>query len=334
MKLGDHKNRAFWVARDVSNAPLKDVVQRLTEAELGSKQNADSEAVSFYLLNHYLGTLKTELGLDGTLSTEDADFMDKYFSWNNEIAVRMFYYVLMICTRECRHIHYLDNHDKKLKELGGQNLVNFMELIHDTGSNNAANYLKTDAPKMDLGRYTEALEYLFFHGNFSGGYGGHKWGEVAKVLRQFVYGEFSAELFVDLSFALCHNNGPIFNKGMYYTGYSSGFIKILDIQRAGQIPMIFKSGFMLEGDHDKCNKIWGHLPAKFKNSIPNYIDWYAVDKDGIKSYMNEKSQQAKNGLAPAEVVATLKKEKDKKDLEVSFGPFKFTKKPRKEVANV
>lgn len=81
----------------------------------------------------------------------------------------------------------------------------------------------------------EEAEEAFRYGNWSGCIGGNAWAEVAKVLLRFLKGEISPELFVDLTFALEHNGGCVFNK-KYDT--PKAIRAVLDANLEGNLPMV------------------------------------------------------------------------------------------------
>ena len=59
------------------------------------------------------------------------------------------------------------------------------------------------------------MRWQFYNSKWNGGYGGKKWGIVTDCLVRFVFGEFYAEMMLDTVWTLSHNNGPIFNKGIF-----------------------------------------------------------------------------------------------------------------------
>jgi len=74
-----------------------------------------------------------------------------------------------------------------------------------------------------------------------GSYGGESWGSCADTLLRFYRGEISSELFIDLAFALEHNNGCIFDK---FFGGTRKIRRVLDAnlasdyqKLAGYLPM-------------------------------------------------------------------------------------------------
>lgn len=299
-------NRIVRTPLDTSSIPLKAVTDKMKVSksmsyskaqgeEMGLK-DADSEAVSFYLLNHLIADLQVRKGDHGELTEDEEKLVKVYFKNVNEQAKRMFYYVLAICTRESRHTQTgtAVGTKEKFGTTKGLILNKFNTLIRKTGSDGAVSQLLDHTPNIDLGTFVSHLEYLFFQGSFGGGYGGPKWGEVAKTLRKCVHGEMSLELMIDCAYNLSHNNGPIFNKGMWYNGYSHQFIEILDVQRSGQMPVYVNDIIEKQGSHISEFSTEAHTlglkvcPELFKG----YTDWYVVEASGsVGKYNTHKEQQ-------------------------------------------
>lgn len=221
-----------------AGAQLQDTVKqsKLALESLGGNKKPEPEAVIFYLLNHAWAEIKMMYELDEPLAPKHEEVANLYFDKCTPIVERMFHYLLLICTRESRHCKNIGSLDLQ-KKYGTEN-YGFLKLIKGTNSGNAVEQLKDAAPNTKLGTYTEMLAYVFNEGNYSGGYGGKAWGEVAETLDRFVQGTYTPEMLVDTGWTLCHNNGPIFNKGMLYKMYSHELVQILDVQRSGQIPQL------------------------------------------------------------------------------------------------
>lgn len=294
--LKEHNKRCLLAKRDVSKTPLASVVQAIIDCKYDNDRSADEEAIKFYLLNHLMGILRVNRGDHEILTEKEQSLVELYFKTGNESAIRMFYYVLLICTRESRHVGNGPTFTKGLEKKFGKQIYNFNDSIAHVGSSMAIDVFKKHPPKVTIGHYCDCLVHIFYKGSFSGGFGGEKWGAVAKVLRDFVYGVIPAEIMVDNAFNLSHNNGPIFNKGMLYNGYSSQFIKILDIQRSGQIPL-----FMLYEDNEntgnsRITPIMKLGIDLFPHIFEGYVDWYLVERDGVAMYHSQKmTQKEKHG---------------------------------------
>lgn len=252
--------------------------------------NPDTEAVHFYYLNHLWAHICQSFDDKEVLPAEYRPLVEKYLDMATKQAARLFSYTMLVITRESRHLHKSDSFRQALKAQWGEGYLYYLDSIGGTGSGTAANSLVNNPPNMDLVDYVSAVEMVFFKGKFSGGYGGHPWGHIAANIGRLVRGEISYEMMVDTAYTLAHNNGPMFNKGMLYDMYSKEFIKILDVQRSGQMPQYVREhGLFADLQHleDKL-KIGVHKEAT------QYVDWEKVEKLGsVKKYTTEKMNQFK-----------------------------------------
>lgn len=257
-----------------------------------SSVSPDTDAIKFYALNHLVGSIKSKFDMDEVLPLWAQEVMVAY---TTELAVqgqRMYAYMLLIITRESRHL-------KSFSPVWYQKLPAVFKTFHGSikgkGSLDVAKTLCSNPPEMNLGDYTAALVKVF-GGSFSSGYGGPSWAKIAKSLHDMVVGTTSLELMIDVAYALAHNNGPMFNKGMLYEGYTQTFIKILDVQRSGQIPEAVKNGefpnVLVPSDLKalilKCESEGGL-------SFGSYVDWEKVESLGaVHKYPNEKKKYLKD----------------------------------------
>jgi len=88
----------------------------------------------------------------------------------------------------------------------------------------------------DLLQYSEYCEWCFINCFSGGSYGGSKWKNIANKVTSVLNGEISPYTMVDVSWALVHNTGSIFNKNTIYTNdMGDSLAMLLDIQRGGGI---------------------------------------------------------------------------------------------------
>lgn len=309
--------RPATMQRDLSQVPVSSVVAQLnqymkatTTAGFSGKDGVDKkvgeserDAVIFYLMNHAMSVVRQRVGFFEDLG-DYLPLVNEYQRQLTHRSTRMFYYLLLICTRESRHCK--SNYDggmwAKLTHEYGKECMSFHTTIKGKGSTGAADVFRESPPKMLLGPYTRFLADIFHNGQYSGGYGGPAWGAVADVLRDFVSGKLTAEMMLDTSFTLAHNNGPIFNKGMLFESFNtSELIRILDVQRSGQIPqMVAAKETTWANDkqivplHQLCRGVLG-------SCMEGYVDWYQVEALGAVGnyHANKKQQDAKYGDSEA-----------------------------------
>ncbi len=296
--LAHHLGRPLVVNQDWGKANVQDVAKATKQgkAQLGSNTRPEHDAISFYLLNHAFSVIRSKYDVDEPLG-DVAELVDEYFTFNATAVKRAFYYLLLICTRESRHVKGGSTFNLKLKKNYGDTIASFNSAINGSGSNGAVEHFISQPPDTQLGQYTEALQFIFYQGNFNGGYGGKAWGAIADCLHRFVVGETSAEIMMDTIWTLCHNNGPIFNKGMLYTGYSNELVTILDVQRSGQIPNLvadhvrgihYVSSELITQQHASMLERMNSLVGGFDG----FTDWFLVEELGsVKKYSAHKQKQ-------------------------------------------
>jgi hypothetical protein len=276
----------------------------------------EKDGIIFYLLNHAVSVIRKKHhvyeGLGGNLPILELYHKELAFR-----SARMFYYMLLICTRESRHAknQHGDAYWTKLGDKYGQAIVKFHKGIKGTGSDSAASALRTHPPDTTVGNYTVFMAELFNTGSFSSGYGGKAWGKVAEVLRDFILGKLTAEMMMDTAFTLCHNNGPIFNKGMLFSGYTDEIYKILDVQRSGQIPQFLANSETKWRKDKEVDTFWNLCADTLGDCMKGNVDWFLVEELGaMKTYATEKSQQVAKYGQPSKFKAKIEVEKLKKNL--------------------
>ena len=244
------------------------------------------DAVTFYALNHAAGIIRKLFTPSEPLPEWAQTIMAAHTTTGMNQGKRMLHYILLVTTREMRHLSETSVSQSfwnTFKQTHGQVSVDYIKAIANAGGGETAamgKYLN-HPPNLTIGEFTKALSYAFHesHG-FGGGFGGHPWGSIADAAHQAVTGAVSLETMVDTGYALAHNNGPMFNKGLMYDAlHKHLLLTILDVQRAGQIPnLILDSGNV--GGVVKPNAvkqivqlIAQQVPTAFKG----WVDWHLVD---------------------------------------------------------
>ena len=283
------------------------VIERVNAYMNGHSADAGVEigALQFYLLNQAFGLLSMKLDNKAEMSAEQEKLAKLYLTTASESSARLFYYILLIITREARHIHSSETFFTNLEKKYGSETVQFMKHLKGSGSDSAVSKLRNGSNYLkhtNIGQYVSCIVDIFNKGSFSGGYGGKPWGHIAETLRKAVFGETSLEIMNDTAWTLAHNNGPMFNKGMLYQGYNSTIYKILDVQRAGMIPqLIATNGVGNYGTNSKVQEAFKAFKAVFPQEVDGYVDWFKVEALGsLHKYPNEKkAQQQQYGKSPA-----------------------------------
>jgi hypothetical protein len=304
--LAYHMARPFTTQRDMSHAPASAVAEKIRQFMANDQEpdtKPESEALWFYAMNHGMAEVMKAKAPYEPLGNLQA-FVEAYHARMVPKAVRAFYYLVLICTRESRHVHALKASlcDKIIKQYG-QPASDFNALIRGLGSSGAYQAFLKEPPAISIGAYVESLRTIFYEGHFGNGYGGPAWGQVTDCLCRFVRGEYSAEMMLDTNWTLAHNNGPIFNKGMMFANYGHTLAKILDVQRAGQVNELLltpKDPIMEHFASLDLLTTAAWIRDRFPGSVGSYVDWFVVEALGaVGNYHAEKTAQSKlHGISP------------------------------------
>lgn len=272
--LNDYKNHPIKKITKINNRGLGDFTGEVRKAlkTLGSKGDPNKDAFEFYFLNHCFSELKNRLLPNKPLCDFSQKVCDLYHDVTVKQACRLFCYITLICTRETRHTK--STIFDLAKEVKGSTFkyevdeyFDFLSDIKGGGSSSVIEKFLANPPSIELGEYVKGTYLTFYNGSWNGGYGGKKWAAVAKLLLKFVEGEITPEIFVDQAYTLCHNNGPIFNKGILYNHYASNYLNFLDMQAKGDMPYVFS--LHKKGSADSLE------PYKSETLLHLYDDFYS-----------------------------------------------------------
>ncbi len=294
--LAYHQSRVLTQHRNMTHVSCSDVAKKVSvfmSLDKAANTVPEQEALWFYGMNHGMALIASHRAPYEPLSQEELDFVRTYHKVLGPKAVRAFYYLLLICVRESRHVHATAAFDKDLQKKFGAAALMFNKAIRGAGSTGAYQKFLSAPPASQLGPFVKSLAWNFYNGKFSGGYGGPAWGKVADCLVRFVTGEFTAEMMLDTVWTLAHNNGPIFNKGMLYGGYGPYLLRILDVQRSGQMPeAILTDNAIMSFSTNELSQHMAWLQKRFPDKIGSYVDWYVVEALGaVGHYAGEKKKQ-------------------------------------------
>jgi hypothetical protein len=272
-----------------------------------SERKPETEALWFYGMNHAIALIAERRAPLEPLTAWEQSTVERYHAVMSEKAQRAFHYLLLICIRESRHNKSLAQDGPKMASLFGKNVSDF-HLSIKGGEHSIHQAFVTNPPNATIGAFVDSMVWAFYNSSWSGGYGGKKWGVVTDCLKRFVHGEFTAEMMLDTVWTLAHNGGPIFNKGMLYDHYGSYLIRLLDVQRSGQIPQaVLSDKHLLKYADSDLILLMGQVRKEFPNQIGEYVDWGVVEALGsVQQYPKEKAEQhAKHGMSPEEKQALI-----------------------------
>jgi hypothetical protein len=312
--------RPLTTKRHLRNFPAAQVMECINEL---IKQNPnitgerpETSAIMFYMLNHAVAEVRRKFYQYQPLGPMQ-EILELYHRYGSSMAVRMAYYLLLICARESRHVKNADMLRQKIVKQFGQAAYEHLRLTPDS-ADTAVMYLRDNPPKCTIGQYCEMMEWVFVYGKWPTHYGGPRWGEIARTLNRLLSGEFTPEMMLDTAYTLAHNGGPIFNKGMLFAAYEGAALRmVLDVQRAGMIPQLVAN----EEIHKKyltstvqdafatCSALLGP-----EWSAPGYVDWFKVESLGaLGNYTQQKHSQAHaHGIPPwhSDFLAQQKKKQE------------------------
>ena len=297
--LAHQKQRPLQTNIDLSEAKLQHVMQRYTHLRTDLSANdgsieakPETDALWFYVQQHALSLAERNLDADEPMGDYE-QYVKQYHTTGQRKVMRMFYYLLLITTRESRHANSGAGKTKLYQKY--PNIVEFHKnYVQDSSATSAIQALIDNAPDITLGEYTNFLVNAFTMPGYSPGFGGKAWASIARPLRDFVHGKISAEILMDTAWTLEHNNGQIFNKGMlYHNGNSATLHKILDVQRSGQVPQL------IAHHYSELNK---YIPSDLQQYVNDFtridagfggrVDWHQVkDINGNAKYHAEKQAQ-------------------------------------------
>jgi hypothetical protein len=241
------KGRPLTMKRSIETADITALGSRIREfsTKHGSSVQPETEAIRFYLANHAMKELEFRFDVEEPLPDWAMAICNKYHEVSSLIAMRAFYYLVLITAREARHNSQKESMHSKIKAQFGAGPA--MALLHYPDHNSVekvTDVFDKYSAGARVGEVCRSIVHTFYKGSFSNGFGGKKWGVVADCMTSYVTGDYTAEMMLDTVWTLCHNGGPIFNKGMLYEHYNSTALQqVLDIQRAGQIPRLVLSPY-------------------------------------------------------------------------------------------
>ena len=316
--LAYQASRPVCQNRNMSSVPVASVTKAISKYMGASDFEMavpETSALNFYALNHCRAILGQKFHNLEPLSSKDELIVNKFYEVTNAEAIRNFYYLLLICTRESRHAqgHCLYDLHKLVTAKHSKECSDFNAKIHNSGSTGAWNALLKSPPNTSIGQFCRSLQTIFYEGSFNSGFGGPAWGKIADCLVNFVEGIYSGLVMVDTVWTLNHNNGPIYNKQMLFSDYSDTLVRILDVQRSGQVIEAIRSDKKIA---PYASAMIEEFIARFEEFHPDafghYVDWFKVENLGsIHTYPVEKKEQlSKHGLSAkqlAEMTAAQKK---------------------------
>lgn len=300
------KGRPLLLNRDMRHVSCKAVSQQLAAFIAADKTGAgthpETEALWFYLMNQGVAAVRKRFDLFEPLGSYRW-VLDTYHQEVGPRVARAFYYLLVICTREARHLKNKHVLKDQLVAQFGPTIYDYLCTIPDDAGSAMQLFVKT-APEARFGDYCAALSYVFYKGSWASAFGGKKWGVISDTLLRFVNGETNGEMLLDTVWTLKHNTAPIFNKGMLYAhDNQSVMLRILDCQHAGMVPQALMTDsavqqYANQALHETRSKLCDLLGSEFEGCV----DWVKVAAEA-KSGQNYNAEIAKAPKTPEQLAA-------------------------------
>jgi hypothetical protein len=331
--LGHHRERPVKKKLDLSSVPVGAVSKKAKAYTDKPMVEPVHEAAWFYVYSQADQAIAKQYHPLEPLPQDVLDIVIDRMDHMNRLATRMFYYLLVVCTREARHEHGTLDYEFMSQEFGPE-ASTFHQSIKSSGEQGAVGKLYNHPPLMGLGAYTRSLQHIFYKGGFNGGYGGPKWGSIADCLASYATGQTTGEEMIDTAFTLEHNGGAMFNKNVFFSFAHSQIHKILDVQRSGQVPALmmapvgqYPKKYIPEGILEQILKMRNVLGEDFIDRA--YVDWYKVMALGsIHDYWGYTTAQKEvHGDSQWEAQAEKMKNKPAKQNVPDFNKMLATKEP-------
>jgi len=288
--IAEIRKSPLFSPRDVSHVSVNQIYNRLTMSL------CDSTRPETDMLDFYVGV--QALGLMHRVHHEHEVVRDDLYrhllAWRGRTAKavgRALLYSIVICTREMRHCGSKDDPEleKRLVDETSLDAASFVRFMMAGGG--APDGILSCA-YVPVGDAFRAVDLAFREGMFGKQFGGEPWAQVARNVVRYVDGSYTPEMFLDTVWSLCHNNGPIFNKGMHYDMYSNYLIELLDVQRSGQVIEGIVEGRWVHFLTKETSTLAYFMKDYVRDLVGDYVDWSLVEEAGsLMSYDTYKANQ-------------------------------------------
>lgn len=209
-------------------------MQNLYTINSQTQVRPESDILTFYLANHLLALIEDKVG-ENVLSESEEELCLHLLADMELVFKRMFTYLVLISIGETRH----GNTEAKktaIIDLFGDDVWGLSHSIKGTNRSGARGSFL--ASNRNLPLFMGYCNWCFVNCFSGGSFGGKKWKDISDKCVQMLLGKISPFTMTDVSWAMVHNTGSIFNKNtVYHNIYSTtGLSELLDMQRAGAIP--------------------------------------------------------------------------------------------------
>lgn len=201
-------------------------------------RSPEGDLICFYYLYNSILELERLYGRYTSLGEKEY-IVERYIEYGLDIGEHLLIYLVFICLRETRHA-YLSSEEYSKWAVENPEIKALINILNTTSAqsslNASAEFLSnTEIPTCIL---LEGISSLFVSGCFNSSCGGAKWKVISDLLLDYVQGNLTLEMCIDLSFNVEHNTSNIFNKGFLYSYSKTLFKTMLTMQYDGHLPFL------------------------------------------------------------------------------------------------
>lgn len=292
--------------KDVLVKDLQLASRSVSESNLWSSPiYPEAAALDYYLYQHIRGVLALHFAPEEPLPKIWAEQLYKLSETMNKEIPRALHYMMLICLQEGRHGMDAGSpfvRDKMIAAHGAplETAIRNYNSISNPNAFWRDCYFNADS-LLPIKGFFGALATAFTTYKYSGGFGGKPWADVSTCVENLFSGVIAPSMMMDTVWTLCHNNGPIFNKGYLYNQYNLESLQnILDCQRAGLLPELILESIGFSHFTQSALGIAHKMQKDPMFKVSQYLDWYTVAARGaVFDHTYKKQKQVElHGLSP------------------------------------
>jgi hypothetical protein len=161
------KERPGTMLRSLAHVPLKTIGKAVqgSVSKVGGKVTPEREAITFYLLNHAMHEIGLQRATDEPLG-DMLPIVEQYHHALNNLGYRLFNYLMMITTREMRHLD--TSNVSQLQPAHGDACIAFTTAVKSKAQDAL---WETNTP-ITLGAYLDYLLAVYNETSWGGSFGG------------------------------------------------------------------------------------------------------------------------------------------------------------------
>jgi len=272
----EYDNLQIFKNTDIGSKPVRDIGLLIESVLEESREDTLEAAITFYTLNNLAAIIKQKHHADECLGDYDNVYRE-YCTVTTKLGLKALVYMIAICIRESRHLGQLKHNYKTLEAY--PLWADLTDTKHSLSR--LSIILRGGHGDIQINDLIKILLHVYYDHSWSASFGGKAWGKITEQLGKLMSGSYTLELFLDTCFTLAHNTGNIFNKGFLFESVSGNQLtKILNVQRAGQMPMFVLSDEMYQKPYRETLRV--HILAiKDLQTFGSIVDWNLINNWGV-----------------------------------------------------